>query len=263
MLNYAKKKINQSKLNVNPFPYFVVNNLIPKKELEKIRKILPSFNDIKEKDVYFQSVSQTKKTLLPSSSRYKKLNKNTNFKKLNSVFKSLKPQIVSKFKKSINRYVEKKYQNSKLSHHSTYSVMRKGYIKSAHIDRRDHLLHVLFYLSSDDAKGGEIQIMQLKNKDKNNFYDIFPSKKDLKLFKSYKVKNNFCLFTLNVPWSYHAVSKYIGMKDRKFIYVVYDFPSNSTGKKLKNRKKGNNQNEFWKSKVSVMSSKRKKNFFSE
>ena len=90
MLNYAKKKINQSKLNVKPFPYFVVNNLIPKKELEKIRKILPSFNDIKEKDVYFQSVSQTKKTLLPSSSRYKKLNKNTNFKKLNSVFKKSK-----------------------------------------------------------------------------------------------------------------------------------------------------------------------------
>ena len=32
-------------------------------------------------------------------------------------------------------------------------------------------------------------------------------------------------------------------------------------KNLKNRKKGNNQNEFWKSKVSVMSSKRKKIFF--
>lgn len=141
--------------------------------------------------------------------------------------------------------------------------MRRGYIKSAHIDRRDHLLHVLFYLSSDDTKGGEIKIMQLKNKVRNNYYDIFPSKKNLKLFKSYKVKNNFCLFTLNVPWSYHAVSKYKGKKDRKFIYVVYDFPSNSTGKNLKNRKKGNNQNEFWKSKVSVRSSKRKKNFFSE
>ena len=37
--------------------------------------------------------------------------------------------------------VSKKFQNSKLSHHSTYSVMRKGYVKSAHIDRRDHLLH--------------------------------------------------------------------------------------------------------------------------
>ena len=37
----------------------------------------------------------------------------------------------------------------------------------------------------------------------------------------------------------------------------------STGKKLKNRKKGNNQNEFWNSKVSVKSTRRKKNFFSE
>ena len=43
MLNFAKKKINKSKLNVEPFPYFVVNNLIPQKELEKITKILPSF----------------------------------------------------------------------------------------------------------------------------------------------------------------------------------------------------------------------------
>ena len=81
------------------------------------------------------------------------------------------------------------------------------------------------------------------------------------MFKSYKIKNNFCLFTLNVPWSYHSVSKYNGKKDRKFFYSVYDFPSNRTGKILKNRKQGNNQNEFWNSKVSVMSSKRKKEIF--
>ena len=141
--------------------------------------------------------------------------------------------------------------------------MRRGYIKSAHIDRRDHLLHILFYPSSDSTKGGNINIMKLKDKKKSNHFDIFPARKDLKMFKSYKVKNNFCLFTLNVPWSYHSVSKYVGKKDRKFFYSVYDFPSNSTGKKLKNKKKGNNQNEFWNSKVSVMSSNRKKKFFSE
>ena len=120
MLNFAKKKINKSKLNVEPFPYFVVNNLIPQKELEKITKILPSFSDIRENDVYFQSASQTKKTLLPSSSRYKKLNRNINFKKLNSIFKKLKPQIVSKFKQSINRYVEKniKIQNCRIILHT-------------------------------------------------------------------------------------------------------------------------------------------------
>ena len=83
------------------------------------------------------------------------------------------------------------------------------------------MLHVLFYLSSDDAKGGEIKIMKLKKKIKNNFYDIFPSKKDLKLFKSYKVKNNFCLFTLNVPWSYHAVSKYTGKKKIENLFMLF------------------------------------------
>lgn len=263
MLDYSKKKIRNSKLNLYPFPYFIVNDLIPKKELKKIDKVLPNYKDITEKDIYFQSSSKTKKTLLPSSDRYKKLNKNKNFKKLNSLFKRLKPQIISKFRKAINENVEKKFQRSKLSYHSTYSVMKKGYIKSAHLDRRDHLLHILFYLSSDSSQGGDIQIMKMKGKKKENTYDIFPSKNELKIFKSYKVKKNFCLFTLNVPWSYHAVSKYLGKKDRKFIYVVYDFPTNQSGKKLKNRKKGNNQNQFWKSKVEVVSSKRKNNFFSE
>ena len=47
--------------------------------------------------------------------------------------------------------------------------MRKGYVKSAHIDRRDHLLHILFYPSSDSSKGGNIQIMKLKNKKEGSF----------------------------------------------------------------------------------------------
>tara|TARA_B110000211_G_scaffold230708_1_gene290728 strand:+ start:738 stop:1529 length:792 start_codon:yes stop_codon:yes gene_type:complete len=263
MLNHAINKINKSKLHLEPFPYFVANDLIPLKELKKLNKVLPSFNEIKEDDIYFQSSSQTKKTLLPSSKRYKELNKNKNFKSINLLFKRLKPIIIKKFKDPIQNFVEKKFQNSKLSHHSTYSVMRKGYVKSAHLDRRDHLVHVLFYPISDSTKGGKIKIMKLKKNKKNRAFDIFPSKKDLIESKVHKVKNNFCLFTLNVPWSYHAVTKYNGKKDRKYFYVVYDFPSKSTGSKLKNRKKGNNQNEFWKSKVSVASSNRKKIFFSE
>ena len=91
MLEYAKNKIKKSKLNIEPFPYFVVKDLIPKKDLDKINRILPSFSEIIEKDIYFQSASQTKKTLLPSSSRYKILNKNKNFKKINSIFRNLYP----------------------------------------------------------------------------------------------------------------------------------------------------------------------------
>jgi len=138
---------------------------------------------------------------------------------------------------------------------------KNGYIKSAHLDRRDHLVHILFYSSSEKLKGGEIKILKLKKHKK--VYDIFPSKKDLIPHKRYKVKNNFCLFTLNVPWSYHSVSKYIGKKDRKYFYVVYDFPSQEGGAKLKNRQRGNNQNSFWNSKVQVESRKRKSKFFSE
>lgn len=261
MLKTIINKINKSKLYSKPFPFFIINNLLNEKDLKKLNKVLPNFEEIKEQDIYFQSKSGTKKTLLQSSIRYKKLTKNNSFNKVNVLFRKLKPFIIKKFKKSIKNFVKEKFYNSKLSYHSTFSVMKNGYVKSPHLDRRDHLVHILFYPSSESDKGGRIQIMSLKKHKKT--YDIFPDLKNLKLFKSYKVKNNFCLITLNVPWAYHSVSKYYGKKDRKFFYIVYDFPSNLNASKLKNQKKGNNQNQYWKYKVSVESSNRKKIFFSE
>ena len=49
MLKYSLNQIKKSKLYLNPFPYFVVKNLIPKKNLRKLNSILPSFEDITEK----------------------------------------------------------------------------------------------------------------------------------------------------------------------------------------------------------------------
>ncbi len=261
MLNYTLSQLRKSKLQVEPFPYFVIDNLIPKKNLDQLNKILPGFNEITEKKIYFQSSSGTKKTLLPNSKRYKILKRNKNFKDLNDLFKKLKPFVLKKFESSIKKHVRNKFHKAKFSQHSTFSVMKNGYIKSAHLDRRDHLVHVLFYSSSEKSKGGEIKILKLKKHKK--VYDIFPSKKDLTPHKRYKVKNNFCLFTLNVPWSYHSVTKYNGRQDRKYFYVVYDFPNQEGGAKLKNRQRGNNQNSFWNSKVQIESRKRKSKFFSE
>ena len=141
------------------------------------------------------------------------------------------------------------------------SLMRRGYIKSAHTDRRDHLIHALFYIISESTKGGDIQIIKLKKKQK--VYDVFPPKESIKVFKKYKIKKNFCIFTLNVPWAYHSASMYQGKSDRKFIYAVYDFKIKNSGAKLNNRKKGFNLNDFWKSKVKTKSLKRKKIFLSE
>ena len=177
------------------------------------------------------------------------------------MFKKLKPEIVKKFNSQIKLHVKKKYQKSKLNYHSSFSLMRKGYIKSSHLDRRDHLLHILYYPYSDSKNGGDLHIDKLKKHKK--VYDVFPDKKNLITHKKYKVKNNSCLFTLNVPWAYHSVSKYKGNKDRKYFYVVYDFPIEKIGSKLKNRKKGFNLNDFWNSEVSTKSNKRKKIFLSE
>ena len=58
MLNHALNKI-KSKLKLEPFPYFVVKNLIPKR-IKKLNKILPSFKDINENDIYYQSESRQK-----------------------------------------------------------------------------------------------------------------------------------------------------------------------------------------------------------
>lgn len=259
---YAKNKIESSILKNKPFPYFAVKNLIPHKELNQLNKILPSFNEIEDQDIYHQVKSDTKKVLLPNSKIYKKLIKKTSFKKLNSLFEKLKPFILKKFDEPIKNYVNKKYQKSRLTFHSVFSLMKKGYYLKPHIDRREHLITILFYPSSQALKGGDIKLMQLKkNPNKINNFDVFPKTNSLKLGKSFKIKNNFCLITLNVPWSYHSVSKYSGKKDRKYFYFVYDFPTKDVGAKLKNRKKGNNQNTFWKSKVSVFSQKRRKEFF--
>ena len=261
MFKNVEKKILKAKVNNNPFPHIIINNLIPTNDLLSLIKFSPSFSESDNKNVLFQSSSQTKKTIMPNSRTYRNLLKKNSFKKLNDTFRNIEPLIRKKFNPNILKYVNKKFHNSKLKYHMSLSLMRKGYLKSAHTDRRDHLIHSLFYIVSESTKGGDIQLIRLKKKQK--VYDVFPSKNSVKVTKSYKIKKNFCIFTLNVPWAYHAVTKYNGKSDRKYFYAVYDFKIKNSGEKLKNRKKGFNMNIFWKNKVKTKSSKRKKIFLSE
>jgi hypothetical protein len=261
MLSYLKKQINNAKLHLEPYPYFVINNLLPEKKLKNLNKILPSFKDLDGREVLYQSSSRTKKTILPSSIIYKKLKKKKIFNEIDLLLKKIQFYVIKKFKKEIKKNISSNFINSKIIYHSSYSTMKKGYLKSPHLDRRDHLVHGIFYPFSDHSKGGDIQICKLKKKKK--LYDVFPDKKDLSISKKYKVKNNFCIFILNVPWSYHSVSKYNSSKDRKYFYLAYDFDVLSKGSIKKNRKKGFNANDFWVKKVKVNSKKRKKTFLSE
>lgn len=261
MLSLAKHKILNNKIEKKPFPFIFIKNFIDKESLKKLNNILPSFEEIKGKNVLYQSSSRTKKTILPSSSIYKKLLKNRPFNSINLLFKKLQPTIINKFQNEINLYVKKKFTNKEIKYHSSYSVMKKGYVKSPHLDRRDHLIHMIFYPSSESSKGGDVCLNSLKKKKKT--FDIFPDKKSLVIDKKYKVYNNSCLIILNVPWAYHSVTKYLGNKDRKYFYLVYDFPILKSGSKIKNRKNGFNQNQFWNNKVKIDSTSRKNFFLSE
>ena len=261
MLEFIKKKILDSKIHTNPYPYIFIKNFIDRKDLKKINGILPSYKSLCGKNVMYQSKSKTKKTILPSSKFYKKLNKNRIFIKFNIALKKIMPIFLKKFNKYIKLHVNKEYINSKLIYHSSYSVMTNGYIKSPHTDRRDHLITIIFYADSDFKNGGDILINKIKNHKKN--YDIFPDKKNILVKKRYKICANSCLIILNVPWAYHSVSRYFGNKDRKYFYCVYDFPIKKKGTVIENRKGGFNENNFWKKKVELFSSERKSNFLSE
>jgi len=257
----VKNKIQNSKLHKIPYPYLAINNFLPKKYLNSLNKILPSYDELQGDGLLYQSTSKTKKTIFPNSKQFKNLNKKKSFKDLNLLFKKLDSTLVKKFEKEINTFTTISAKKTKLDYSFSYSVMKKGYLKSSHIDRRDHLIHCIFYPYSNHFKGGDILKKKLKKKKK--YFDIFPKKQDLKTNRKFKVKNNFCIFILNVPWAYHSVTKYMSKKDRKYFYIAYDFKIPKRKVNYKKSKKGYNANLFWKNKVALISKNRRKKFLSE
>ena len=172
---------------------------------------------------------------MPDSIIFKKLQRKKIFKEVNKTFEKIKPHIIKKFKTQIKKNVNRNFVNSKIKYHMNFALMKKGYLKSAHLDRRDHLISAIYYPTSVKNKGGELQLCKIKNKQK--VFDVFPSKKSLKIVKNFKIEQNFCVAFLNVPWAYHAVNKYNGETDRKYNYIDYDFDVKNSGGISKNRKK--------------------------
>ena len=264
MFNTVKQIILKTKVVNEPYPHIIVKNFFPQKIYNDLIKTLPDFNSLDDpsgKELLIQSKHVTKKTLMPDTKIFKELKKNNIFKSCDDVLKKIQPYIVQKFKDHIDENIHSKYLNNKIKYHMSLSFMRKGYLKSPHIDRRDHLIHALYYPVSEKSKSGDLLLYNTKKKPK--IYDIFPRLIDLKIKKRIKVNPNFCIFSLNVPWAYHGVNKYNGNKDRKYFYVAYDFKIKNPGSKLKNRKKGFNDNSFWIVPAKVKSQSRRKKFLNE
>ena len=108
MILEIKQKIEKSRINTSPFPYIVIKNLLSKSTLRKLNKTLPNYDDIGDKNVIFQSSSETKKTIMPDTKLFKNLLKKKIFKDVNDNFKKIKPIIIKKFKKEILKKCEPK-----------------------------------------------------------------------------------------------------------------------------------------------------------
>jgi len=260
-LNHVIKKIKKSKLYTYPFPHILIKNFLPIKLFNEFSKLLPSYYELEEKNVFTQSMSGTKKGVFYESSFFKKIySKNKNFRSVIKIFKEIENETNNKFKKEIKKNVEEKYSNLKTTFSCSISSSVKGYLKSPHIDRREHKFNFLYYSNIQKKRGGEVCLWHSK---KNKIYDVFPSKKKVKKIKKIAAIPNSCLIMLNTPFAYHSVNKYTGSKERKYFYAVYDFPAHTNNYKLKERKKGNNDNSYWINQVKVFSKKRRQNFISE
>ena len=99
MFKIAKQKIENTKIQQDPFPFLFVRNLISNKDLKRLNKVLPNYDAIVNDEILYQSKSKSKKTILPKSKNYKKLNNCKEFRNINLIFKKLKPTIVKKFEK--------------------------------------------------------------------------------------------------------------------------------------------------------------------
>lgn len=261
MIQKFKKKINKSKLCLKPFPHLVIRNFLSKTSLDKLNKVLPSYNDLEKNQVMFQSSSETKKTIMPDSKIFKNLLKKKIFREVNDNLRKIKPIILEKFNNEILKNINSEFVNTNIKYNMNFALMKKGYLKSPHLDRRDHLISGIYYPTTQINIGGNLQMYETIKK--NGTFDVFPSKKNLRIIKNYRIYKNFCIFFLNVPWAYHGVSKYNGKIDRKYFYIDYDFNLKNSSSSTKNRKKGLNQSSFWKSLVKVKSSSRKETFFTE
>lgn len=261
ILKELETKIKNSKLKTNPFPHLIIKNFLPKKNFLDLNKTLPCFDELVGKDIFKQSNSDTKRSVFFESEFFSNiLRKEKKFSETIKNFQRIEKAINKKFKDEISKFVELNFSKSKTKFSCSLSVSKKGYVKSIHIDRREHKFAILYYPQIQKNSGGELCLWSIK---KRGVYDVFPNKKDLLISKIIKATPNTCVITLNTPSAYHSVKKYKGKIERKYIYAVYDFPSHNKNYKLASRIKGNNENNYWKEKVKIFSKKRFKKFFTE
>ena len=256
MYNFILNKIKTANITLEPYPHIVIDNFLEDNFFKKFN--LPNYDEFDD-NVYFQDNKHSKKSIVDNSldnSNYLKLLKNKNFNLFDDIFKNnieIKNVIFKKFEKYLKEHLSMNLDDIDTTTSINYSVSKPEYLKEIHIDRREHIINILYYLNEcDDSAKLELW----KEKKLSEINDVFPKRSDMLLIKSYPIKKNSAIIMINLPWAYHSVSvqssKFL---NRKYIYVVWDYVKNSRIENV-----SNNESIIWKKKVSVVDENRRKNF---
>jgi len=90
-----------------------------------------------------------------------------------------------------------------------------------HVDTRKRIVHGLLYFGQDTIQeGGEIAIAKHK-KMKLEEYPQYPKIDNLEEITKFKPKDNFSIFILSTPNSYHKGCKLKGL--RRFLYIGFNY----------------------------------------
>ena len=116
-----------------------------------------------------------------------------------------------------------------------FSISKRGYSRGPHRDRDSRIINFLIYLNTLSSKdGGVLQLFNLKSKKLNIKYKRFINKKLLKIAKKIKAKAGKAIFFESSPNSYHSVSNFYGVKNKKRFFIYGSFSLNKIVKWKKN-----------------------------
>jgi len=244
---------------MEPFPHIVIENFLPEDVINDL-STLPNYDEIDD-NVYFQDALHTKKSIVDNnhdSVNYNMLlENNKTFTLFDSIFKEdndVKDIIFDKFSKELTSNLTEDYTSFDTSTSINYSVSVPGYSKEIHVDRREHLINILLYVS-DDNNSANLRLWKEINK--TEICDVFPSSDEVELTKTYAPKKNTAVIMINLPWAYHSVDEQQAtFLNRKYIYVVFDFEKTDR----KEDHKDNNDALIWNKKVGVLNESRRQNF---
>lgn len=220
---------NDSNLNNDFFPLIVFDNGMFNTDLyDKLKNSFPKISDFKT-----TNNSQSYRTnieLRKEGTREHKHNVSVLRKKYPEYYKMFEYFTGDDFKKQIF----KRFDTNILQKNGFKGNIKQsdvlvqicqstgGYENPFHIDSRKRIVHGLLYFGKDNiVSGGELCIGKHRPLNKLIEYPQYPDLKNLEEIKAFPPNDNFGVFVLSTPNSYHKGNSTKGV--RNFLYISIDY----------------------------------------